>query len=70
MVPQRRVERFPAASSGFELKRPTRAGAFFDVVGRRAALLGYENRAAEVWSYPLKVLDDFSHGTGGGGAVR
>ena len=42
-----------------ELQRPTHSGAFFDVVGRRAAFLGYENRTVEAWVYPLEVLDDF-----------
>jgi glycogen debranching enzyme len=43
-----------------ELQRPAHAGAFFDVAGRRAAMVGYENRAAEVWTYPLEVLDGLS----------
>jgi len=42
------------------LDRPTHAGAFFDVVGRRSAIFGYENRSFEAWVYPLKILDDFS----------
>nr|MBA3322290.1 amylo-alpha-1,6-glucosidase [Pyrinomonadaceae bacterium] len=46
-------------SSGMELERPTRAGTFYDVAGRRAAMFGYEHRAAEAWVYPLKILDDF-----------
>lgn len=45
-------------STALELHRPTRAGAFFDVVGRRSALFGYENRAWEAWVYPLKIVDD------------
>src|SRR5262252_9151650 len=52
--------RFPVRSGGLELHRPTRPGAFFDVVGRRAALFGYENRTAEAWVYPLEVLDELS----------
>lgn len=39
------------------LERPSRAGAFYDVAGRRAALFGYEHRHAEGWVYPLKILD-------------
>src|SRR6188474_3862239 len=53
------VPRFPFAASGLELARPTRPGAFFDVVGRRSAVFGYENRALEAWVYPLKLIDDF-----------
>ena len=54
------MPRFPLRSGGLELHRPTRTGAFFDVVGRRAALFGYENRTAEAWVYPLEVLDALS----------
>src|SRR5689334_14232870 len=54
------MPRFPLRSGDLELHRPTRAGAFFDVVGRRAALFGYENRTAEAWVYPLEVLDALS----------
>lgn len=51
--------RFALKHSGLELERHSRAGAFFDVVGRRAAVFGYENRTLEAWVYPLKILDDF-----------
>jgi glycogen debranching enzyme len=53
------VARFPFAASGLELARPTRPGVFFDVVGRRSAVFGYENRGLEAWVYPLKLIDDF-----------
>ena len=43
-----------------ELRRPTHAGAFFDVVGRRAALVGYEHRDAEAWVYPLEIIDSLT----------
>ena len=55
-----RLDRFPLSASGLELTRPAHAGAFYDVIGRRSALFGYENRSFEAWVYPLKVLDDFS----------
>jgi glycogen debranching enzyme len=58
-APGTAVERFEMRSGGLELRRPTRAGAFFDVVGRRSAIFGYENREWEAWVYPLKVVDDF-----------
>jgi glycogen debranching enzyme len=54
------VERFPLRSDAFHLDRSTRTGSFFDVVGRRAALFGYENRSFEAWVYPTKILDDFA----------
>jgi len=47
------------AKSGPELERSIQPGAFFDVTGRRSAVFGYEDRAFEVWTYPLKILDDF-----------
>jgi glycogen debranching enzyme len=53
------VPRFPFPASGLELGRPTRPGVFYDVVGRRSAVFGYENRALEAWVYPLKLVDDF-----------
>jgi glycogen debranching enzyme len=51
--------KFNLRKSGLELERRTQAGAFFDVVGRRSAAAGYENRSLEAWVYPLKILDDF-----------
>jgi glycogen debranching enzyme len=53
------VPRFALPASGLELARPTRPGTFFDVVGRRSAVFGYENRPLEAWVYPLKLVDDF-----------
>ena len=53
------IPRFDLPRSGLELERPTRPGAFFDVVGRRSAVFGYENRPFEAWAYPLKLVDDF-----------
>src|SRR4029077_10404519 len=46
--------------SGPELERRTQLGSFFDVVGRRSAVFGYENRSLEAWVYPLKIIDDFN----------
>jgi glycogen debranching enzyme len=45
--------------SGPELERRAQSGSFFDVVGRKSAAFGYENRALEAWVYPLKIIDDF-----------
>ena len=52
------VPRFELPESGPVLERTTTAGSFFDVVGRRAAVFGYENRPFEAWVYPLKILED------------
>ena len=53
------IPKFPLTPGTLALSRPTRPGSFFDVVGRRSAVFGYENRALEAWVYPLKILDDF-----------
>lgn len=54
------VKKFALKKSGLELERRTQAGSFFDVLGRRSAVFGYENRTLEAWVYPLKILDDFN----------
>src|SRR5262245_49698976 len=54
------IKKFAPTKSGLELERPTRTGCFFDVVGRRSAVFGYENRSLEAWIYPLKIVDDFN----------
>lgn len=53
------MPKFGLRKSGLELERHTRPGSFFDVLGRRSAVFGYENRALEAWAYPLKIIDDF-----------
>src|SRR2546425_3352931 len=53
------VTKFELKKSGLELERRTQAGTFFDAVGHKSAVLGYENRSLEAWVYPLKILDDF-----------
>jgi glycogen debranching enzyme len=58
-MPAAGIPRFDLPRSGLELERPTRPGAFFDVVGRRSAVFGYENRPFEAWAWPLKLVDDF-----------
>jgi len=51
--------KFTLRKSGLELERSTHPGTFFDVVGHKSAVLGYEHRALESWVYPMKLLDDF-----------
>ena len=53
------VPKFSLRQSGLELERRTQAGSFFDVLGRRSAVFGYEHRPLEAWVYPLKLLDGF-----------
>ena len=54
------IPKFPLTQGTLALARPIRPGSFFDVVGRRAAVFGYENRSLEAWVYPVKILDDFA----------
>lgn len=58
-MPAATTPKFNLKKSGLELSRRAQAGTFFDVVGRKSAVAGYENRSFEAWVYPLKVLDDF-----------
>ncbi len=52
--------KFTLKKSGQQLERHTQVGSFFDVVGRRSAVFGYENRSLEAWVYPIKIFDDFN----------
>lgn len=54
-----RTPKFLLRKSGLELERRTQAGSFFDVLGRKSAIFGYEHRPLEAWVYPMKLLDDF-----------
>ncbi len=56
--PNAYIPKFSFRKSGLELERRTQAGTFFDVVGHRSAVLGYEHRGLESWVYPMKLLDD------------
>lgn len=56
---QNLITKFQLKKSGLELERRTQSGSFFDVIGHKSAVLGYENRSLEAWVYPLKILDDF-----------
>ena len=53
------LPKFALKKSGLELERRTQAGAFLDVLGRKSAVYGYEQRALEAWVYPLQILDRF-----------
>src|SRR5262249_47663454 len=54
------VKKFPFGQSGLHLDGHSQVGSFFDVVGRKSAVFGYENRSLEAWVYPLKIIDDFN----------
>lgn len=53
------VKRFELKTSGLELNRLAQPPMPFDVVGRRAAVLGREDGTFEMWAHPLKILSDF-----------
>jgi glycogen debranching enzyme len=50
----------PWVSSALALDGPARPGAFLGVEGRRAAALGVETGALEVWAWPLKLVRDLT----------
>jgi glycogen debranching enzyme len=56
---RRAIPRFDLPPPGRVLARGITSGAFFDVIGRRSAVFGYEGEPFEAWVYPLKVLDRF-----------
>lgn len=56
------LAKFALPKSGLELSRRTQPGSFFNVAGRKSAVLGYEHRTAEAWVYPLKILDGMDFG--------
>jgi len=53
------VPRFPIADSPIELTGDVRPHQYVGVQGRRAAWLGTETGAAELWVHPLKLAQDF-----------
>ncbi|HEX9106749.1 MAG TPA: GH116 family glycosyl hydrolase, partial [Longimicrobiales bacterium] len=56
--PPQGVPRFPLVGSGLELEGPARPGVFLADIGRRAAVLGDEGGAFELWTWPLKLVRD------------
>ena len=57
-APPEGVPRFPLVGPGPELEGPARPGVFLADIGRRAAVLGDEGGAFEVWTWPLKLVRD------------
>jgi hypothetical protein len=53
------IPAFPVERDGMTIERPAQPGTYFDKVGRRFAILGYESGAFEAWAYPLKILRNF-----------
>lgn len=53
------IPKFERPESGLALDRMVETGAFYDVLGHRSAVFGYEDRPSEVWVYPLRLVSDF-----------
>jgi glycogen debranching enzyme len=49
------IPAFRLEPNELELTRLAQPGAYFDKVGRRFAVLGYESGTFEAWAYPLKL---------------
>ena len=52
------VEKFPLPESPIRLEGEPSPARYFDVVGRRALLMGSEGGALEAWVYPFKIAHD------------
>lgn len=59
LVPAGAVPRFPVETSDISLSRPAQPFTYFDKVGRKFAVLGFESGSVEAWAYPLKILRGF-----------
>jgi len=53
------IPRFELEPCEIELERPARPNTYFDKVGRKFAILGFESGAFEAWAYPLKLVRNF-----------
>jgi hypothetical protein len=53
------IPRFGLEPSEFALERSAQPNTYFDKVGRKFAVLGYESGSFEAWAYPLKLLRNF-----------
>jgi len=53
------IPAFKLEPNDLELARGAQPHTYFDKVGRKFAILGYENGSFEAWAYPLKILRNF-----------
>ena len=53
------IPRFELETGPLGVERPAQANAYFDKVGRKFAILGYESGTFEAWAYPLKLVRNF-----------
>ncbi len=53
------IPQFELKENAFEITRLAQPNQYFDKIGRKAALMGYENGSFEMWVWPWKVLRNF-----------
>ncbi len=53
------IPRFSFESSDIALHRLAQPNTYFDKVGRKFAILGFESGSFEAWAYPLKIVRNF-----------
>lgn len=53
------IPAFKFEPNKLELHRLAQPGTYFDKVGRKFAILGYESGSFEAWAYPLKLFRNF-----------
>jgi hypothetical protein len=53
------IPAFKLEPNSIELHQLTQPGTYFDKVGRKFAILGYESGTFEAWAYPLKLFRNF-----------
>jgi glycogen debranching enzyme len=58
-APAGSVPRFKIEPTNISLARPAQPFTYFDKVGRKFAVLGFESGNFEAWAYPLKILRNF-----------
>jgi hypothetical protein len=56
---QRLIPAFPIERDDLTLERLAQPQTYFDKVGRKFAILGFESGTFEAWAYPLKLLRNF-----------
>lgn len=50
--------KFPLPANPIELTRAARPNVYFDAVGRKSAIFGYETGVFESWVFPMKLFHD------------
>jgi glycogen debranching enzyme len=53
------INKFEIKINNIEITRLAQPDQYFDKIGRKAALMGYENGSFEMWVWPWKVLRNF-----------